>query len=491
LGGDSASKVEVIDLKGGRFQERTMTSISPTSKLAVLVGLTMLSWSLLFATTYGYSFFWDDLHFIRAYSSAELLSTFHGPNDPDGIETAALRPIMMLLFCFEGTIFGENVVLLRVFMAVLMGVLLWVVGLLLRRVGLSFRHIAVVFVLFASSKVFASLMLWMTLGAQILCYIFMTLTALFYLRWVDGEATPVLVLTLGFTALAISTREQAYTLPVVLPLLWCIVSPRRTNWRRAVVGVLGVTVILAIHFMLRRIFVPNAPSIWPSLGGTFSLLRSVRSAWMPSGYDVPGHGDQLLSWLWLLWQGFLSVLFLAFLRISSNRSFVQFFGVCVLGVVLCTSALVAPRSFDIALPALAFFTAISLAIFEVHQFSSTIPYRQSSWRPAVLGILVLGVALGVVGGIRGSQYIADALHDNSVRKVISDGHFLFDFYPKPASIPARRRAAGLARLAALGIRSSEDLRRLERDVKESPDQFIRNRDAKSALFLPKYGFGTF
>lgn len=49
----------------------------------------------------------------------------------------------------------------------------------------------------------------------------------------------------------------------------------------------------------------------------------------------------------------------------------------------------------------------------------------------------------------------------------------------------------MARLGALGIQSSEDLRRLERDFKKSPDQFILNRDAKSALFLPKYGFFMF
>ena len=83
-----------------------MTRISSTWKLAVLAGLTMLSWSAFFAMTYGYSFYWDDLHFIRAYSLAELLSTFHGPNDPDRIETMALRPIATLLFCFQGTIFG-------------------------------------------------------------------------------------------------------------------------------------------------------------------------------------------------------------------------------------------------------------------------------------------------------------------------------------------------------------------------------------------------
>ena len=362
------------------------------------------------------------------------------------------------------------------------------VGLLLRQVGMSFHHIAVVFVLFASSNVFAALMLWITLGSLILSYIFMTLSALFYLRWVDGKAAPVLVLTLGFAALTIFTREEAYTLPVALPLLWCIASPRWTNWRRAVTGVLGVTVILAIHFILRRIFIPGAPRV--QLWAAFRLLDIARSAWMPCGNDVLGHGDKLLSCLWLLWQGFLSGLVLAFLRMSSNRSLVQFFGACALGLLLCTPALGVPRSFGIAMPTLAFFTAISLAIFEVHQLSSTIPYSQSLWRPAVLGVLVLGVALGVGGGIRRSQYMAEAVHENSVQKVIHDGHFLFDFYPKLASVPARRREAGLARLGALGIQSSEDLRRLEREFKESPDQFILNRDAKAALFLPKYGFFT-
>src|SRR5215510_2943930 len=356
-----------------RVRGRIMTRISPTWKPAVLAGLTMLSWSAFFATTYGYPFYWDDLHFIRSYSLTEILSTFHGLNDPDGIETRALRPIATLLFCFQGTIFGESVVLQRVFMAGLMGGLLWVVGLLLREVGLSFRHIAVVFVLFGSSRVFASLMLWITLGSVILSYIFIILTALFYLRWLDSDRSRYLALTLGFAALTIFTREEAYTLPVVLPLLWCIASPIRTNWRRAVAGAFGVTLILVIHFILRWIFVPDAPPIRLSPKAAGRVLISVQSAWMPGGYEVFGHADKLIS---LLWQVFMGSLVLIFVRISSSRALAQFFGVCALGVILCTPALGEARSFGIAMPTLAFFTAISVVIFEVNQLSVSIPYGQ-------------------------------------------------------------------------------------------------------------------
>jgi hypothetical protein len=467
--------------------EKTMTRIAPTWKLAALVGLTMLSWSAFFRKTYAYSFYWDDLHFIRSYSLAELLSTFHGPNDPDGIEIPALRPIATLLFCFQGIIFGDNLVPQRVFMAVLMGGLLWVVGLLLREVGLSLRHIAVVFVLFASSRVFASLMLWITLGSLILSYIFMTLTALFYLRWVNGGAIQVVILALGFAALTIFTREEAYTLPVALPLLWFIASPDRTNWRRAVTAALAVTTILAVHFILRGIFIPDAPPVLLSLQAVDGLLDSARSAWMPGGYQVLG-GDKWLSLLWLLCLGGIV---LVFVGISTNRFLMQFFGVCALGIILCIPALGRPREFGIAMPALTFFTAISLAIFEIYHRCASIPYGRSLWRPAVLSMLLLGVAVGVGAGMRRSLHVAEAIHENSVTKVIRDGTFHLDLRPKPASVPAGRREAGLARLADLGIHSRQDLQRLETALRERPHQFIRNRDTKSALFLEKYDYLSF
>ena len=117
-----------------------------------------------FSATFTRPFWTADLHVIRHYSFSDLLSTFHGPYDPDGVEMPALRPIVTLVYHLQGTVFGDHIILQRAFVTTLMGGLLWSVGLLLRETGLSFRHIVVVLVLFASSRVFASLLLWITLG---------------------------------------------------------------------------------------------------------------------------------------------------------------------------------------------------------------------------------------------------------------------------------------------------------------------------------------
>jgi hypothetical protein len=154
--------------------------------LALPAGLTIDAWSLLYRATFDYTFFWDDYHFMRCYTWPELRSTFHGPNDPDGIETPALRPVATLLFPVQGCLLGENLRLQRGFMAALSGILLWSIGLLLREAGLTMIHTAIVFLLFASSRVFACLARWMTLGSLVLTCILMVLAALFYLRWTAG-----------------------------------------------------------------------------------------------------------------------------------------------------------------------------------------------------------------------------------------------------------------------------------------------------------------
>src|SRR5262249_20168543 len=153
----------------------------------------------------------------------------------------------------------------------LMGGLLWSVGLLLRETGLSFRHIVVVLVLFASSRVFASLVLWITVGNLILAYTFMVLTALFYLRWIKRDRPHLLALTFGFAALAVFTREEAYTLPVALPLLWWLSSTDKSNYRRPITTALGVAAIVALQYIFRAVFVPDAPQpalrlaqLWPA-----------------------------------------------------------------------------------------------------------------------------------------------------------------------------------------------------------------------------------
>jgi hypothetical protein len=458
-----------------------------TAAIVTLAGLTMLCWSFMFAPTYTLAFYWDDLHFIRPYSLAELASTFHGPNDPDGIETVALRPVATLLFCLQGLLLGEHIVLQRLFMAVLMGGLLVATGLLLREAGLSLRHIAVVFALFASSRVFASLVLWITIGTVILSYIFSMLSALCYLRWIERQGGRLLLLTLGFAALGVCTREEAYTLPVALPLLWML-ARRPHGWRQALAGASAVGAVMALHLLLRRSFLPDAPPIRVSLESLVQdFWPALQSAWLPGGLRALGSLD---LWLRALWQGFLGALTLMFAVVGRGRAHRAVLGLCMLALILSTPALGIARSFGIAMPSLALYSAITIAIVEVRGVVFPPGHGQRVWRPAVSMLLALGLALGIGAGVRRSWYVAEALHEHAVERVVRDGSFLFDLYDRPATIPARRREAGLERLAAVGIRSPEDLQRLKILGNDDNAPSILQR-LESPLFVSKYDYSSF
>ena len=449
----------------------------PTWQLFLLAVTVMVAWSAVFASTYTHPMVWDDLHFVRSFSLSELGSTFVGENDPDGIETKALRPIATLLFHLQGTLGGDNVVLQRAMIAVLMTAFLFSLGLLLREVHLTMAHIVIVYVLIASSRVFASLTLWLVLGSLILSYIFIILTALLYMRWLKQDRWQLLALACGTASLAVFTREEAYTLLISLLLLWWISSPDRTAYRRPLVGAFVIGCVTALHYLLRLIFIPDAPQPHARFG---ELWLSINSAWMPGGYSAVGLTDRLLRALWIAYVGLRVVVFV---RVSRDRKFEQFIGTCLLGGVLCAPSLAVARSFGIALPSLAFFTAISIAVVEVYQRFPTSLYKVQVWRGPIAALLAIGLALGVAAGLRRSAYVAQALQENSAPTAIYDAMFVFDMYGK-STIPEARREAKVSKLQSLGIRTPDDVNRLAERVRSSAAP-------EPPLFIPKYHYLSF
>src|SRR5260370_6540899 len=127
---------------------------------------------------------------------------------------------------------------------------------------------------------------------------------------------------------------------------------------------MAIALIVAVHFLLRSAFVPDAPQAGLSMKRLVQgLWPSLQSAWLPGGLESLGQIDYAIK---LLWIGFTVVALLGFLCIASKPRFAQFFGLTVLGVVLCTPALGTPRAFGIALPSLVFFTAIAVAVIEIN-----------------------------------------------------------------------------------------------------------------------------
>jgi hypothetical protein len=456
----------------------------PVLKVVGLVGLLLLIWSALFVPTFRYPFHWDDFHLIRPYTGSELLSVFHGVLDPDKIETPGLRPVSTLLYNFQGSLLGDNIVLQRIFLLVLMAVLLCLVGLLLLELGLHFIQIAIVFALFVFSRVFASLVLWISLSHLILAYIFIVLTTYFFVLWMKRQRGVFFAAMLACAIVATFNREETYTLPVVLPLLWLISSSDRANWPKVLLAAVSLFVIVCFHYWLWHFLIPEALSPRFTLGAAKMLLRAIAASWLPGGYTMIGRADKLTG---LLWVGFLIAFVLIFLTTSRPHIRWQFLGVCCTGIILSLPAIGVARAFGIALPTLAFMTALSIAIVEVYH---QIQVRQ--WRRYLfLGTVLLGLALGVAGGVRRSFYVAESLQQNCAVRAERDGEFLFNLLEQPATIPEKRRQAGLARLSALGIKSGEDMKNLRQDLKENPGRYQGNATDRQALFRSKYKYLSF
>src|SRR2546421_149073 len=333
-------------------------------KVAGLIGILLLIWSAVFAFTFSYPFHWDDFHLIRQYSATEMLSVFHGVVDPDKIETPGLRPVSILLYNLQGSLWGENILLHRIFMLFLMALFLFLVGLLLSELGLGLFQLAIVFALFISSRVFASLVLWLSLSHLILAYIFITLTALFFVRWTKQRRAIFFVLMLLSATVATFIREESYTLPVALPLIWLISTPDRARWRDVLAASLSLFVIFAFHYWLWHFLIPNALRPQFTFTAAQKLLRAMASSWLPGGYTMIGAADKLIGFLWI---GFLIALLGIFLvagRLSAHR---QVLGICCLGALLSLPALGVARAFGIALPTLAFMTAVAIGLTESYR----------------------------------------------------------------------------------------------------------------------------
>ena len=197
-----------------------------------------------------------------------------------------------------------------------------------------------------------------------------------------------------------------------------------------------------------------------------------------------GPADKLIGFLWI---AFLIALILMFFRTSRPHVRWQFLGACCVGIILSLPALGVARAFGIALPTLAFMTAVSIALVEVYHQIQVDQWR----RDAFLAMAIMGLAVGIGGGVRRSFYVAESLQQNCVATVERDSEFLFNLFKQSATIPEKRRQAGLDRLSALGIKSRQDALNLQQDLKDESGRYEGDRADRQALFRSKYKYLSF
>jgi hypothetical protein len=306
-----------------------------------------------------------------------------------------------------------------------------------------------------------------------------------FIVWVrDGRLLHLCLLSLC-ASLAVFTREEAYLLFAASLLVWALLSGYWKFWRRALVGTLCLLAVAAIHFVLRLIFVPNAPSPKFDIDALLTLWLCIKSSCYPGGYNTIGFVDGMLGHLWA---SFLALLFVLFVRMARAVKLLQIVGVCCLGCLLCSPAIAVARPYGLALPTLAFMTAISIAAMELYKQTRL---KWGDWRHyAVVSFLTLGMIIGITGGLRRSWYVAEFLNQNCAFRMLLDAKLVFGLYDGPTSVPEKRRAAARARFAAAGIITIEDLQRLYKRSVERDPEYIQNRQTRTAPFLPKYEYGS-
>ena len=143
--------------------------------------ITILIWWLIFGLSLSYEpYIWDDLSFFRNYTIEELLGSWKGNWDPDGIFTKNYRPIGLLYYHVTYLIFGENLFLFRSFVFFEALVLVILTNQLFESLNFSKNQIIIFTVLLIFSKIFVTLVSWFTLSVLIFAYILAILSIKFY-----------------------------------------------------------------------------------------------------------------------------------------------------------------------------------------------------------------------------------------------------------------------------------------------------------------------
>ena len=430
--------------------------------VALALALPSLRWPMVY----------DDLHQIRAYTGAEVAAAFQGRSDPDGIETQGVRPLNLLFNHVQYTLFGENVVAHRLFLAALHAAYAALLVLIAVRFGLppAFALLSAALAMCARYSVYHYV--WLVEGHH---YVQGLLFEAGLLALVAGlRAASVGRLTLSailfFTALLI--REDTIALaPVLVVLGYVGLGPGPARRTVTVLCAYAAALALAsLALLAYRAWV--APQALKPGHDVLALLVSVRRALDPMGLE---HFDLWTHVLVILWGALGPLLILALFALCHPEERRMPLVWTLAAVVACAPALTLRRDDLLLLP-----TAF-VALF----FGSAVE-ALTRGRPA---LRMAGVALlvtGIVGGAYLSRVYAQNFHPYSARAVWWNGKFIYGSYASRATIPPERREAIARQLAAVGIRNEAQLKtRLRRMVTEALAQGRRTPREDETVFFPR------
>ena len=411
-----------------------------------ITAFAILIWWLIFGLHLSYEpYIWDDLSFFRNYTNEELLGSWIGNWDSDGIFTKNYRPIGLLYYHITYLIFGENLFLFRSFVFLEILVLVILTNQLFQSLNFSKNQIIIFTVLLIFSKIFVTLVAWFTLSVLIFTYILAILSIKFYFLSIEKKNNLYLVMSLLFAACGILAREELYVLPVILFLLYFYkFNINIKNIYFCLKHTFFFFILVFLHMFLRKKFIPEAPHIQFANDQIFfgnnpiqfgGYIQAFKSSFLPMGYLSSSYSDdiqKIFSIFWILLICCALVLLLRIIKFDTNK-LKNFFILISLVIVSALPHLAIPRSFGIYLPSIFALMLISILIDKTF-YSIHISNYKINLFGKILSILIF--VIGISGGVYRSNLHVESVNKFSNSIVQYDARMIYEL--TNASIPKKR-----------------------------------------------------
>ena len=450
------------------FQD-SLNRLNAFSVIFLISILTFTSWFFIL----GYNlldqpFVWDDLHLIRKYSIKEIYSSWIDNWNPNLIETPSYRPFAIMFYHAIGQVFGENTFYLRIFIIFMMFILILLANILLYKVGLNRIELIIFTLLIVFSKIFTTLVAWMTLGALIFAYVIAFLSIIFFIIWLDKNKIKNYLFSFLFAFIAIFTREELYVLPGVFFLILMLTNSEiKKNFKKICFGIIPFGLLVIVHMYLRKEFVPEADSFEITLDsikygtkeiGFGGLFKAFKASWLPMGYNSFRGSNINEHFFQLVWLSLLIFTFIINYKFRKNISLnlKKIFIFVLLILLFCLPHITVVRSFGIFLSSTFVYALISIMLMNLIKLLFL--NKNYLYKGLYLLTFFLILATGIYGGIIRSKEHLNSMNLNSVYIVNYDTNFIFHYhalYPN-VNMPEKRYQKKLSHLKSLNISKEID-----------------------------------
>ncbi|HEX7588660.1 MAG TPA: hypothetical protein VF478_10125 [Anaerolineae bacterium] len=405
----------------------------------------------------SYSWFYDDLHLIRVYSPDELVQSFRGTWDVDGIETPGYRPLTTLFNHVRAVAFGENTAAHRIFDIALFSAFLTVFSLVAVRLGMPYPASLLAGVLTLCARYNWVDLVWIADGVHAFQGLLAAIASLSLLSYLNKRASWKIASCVIWAALALLVREDSVALIALIPILGLFylfqtsgldrIRPmdlgssfrkldRATRERlRALVAVtMTLLIVCLIAALLRFALVGESTPL--DAFGWFTLLKF---SLFPMGLPSQFLGDVGLHDFWAFTLGLAAMSTL--LLLNSKARSLAFLWICCT-VVATAPGVVVQRNNLLTFPILFYSSYLALVAYQIA--------RLSNWAKAIVFVIL---SIFVLANSTRSLLAQEAVNPTSL-EYVSKAHAIIQ--NSKASVPPERAARLWTEWAKWGIHSEAD-----------------------------------